>query len=272
VVARGSPTPQRILITGAAGLIGTVLMRGLEGRYELVGVDRALRRPPNVRRRNLARSRRLAALFAGADAVVDLAGFPSDRTPWKDVWRNNLPATLNVLEAARRAGVRRYVFASSNHVTGGYELDAPYSAIVAGDYAGLDPTSLPLIGADRPVRPDGAYAVGKVLGEAAARWYADAYGLSAVCLRIGTVRAEDRPLQPRHFATLLTHADLLRLVEAALTADVRFAVCYGVSRNTWRFWDLANDIGYDPQDDAEQYRDGRAGDPHVLRTAPKAAP
>jgi uronate dehydrogenase len=254
VVARGSPTPQRILITGAAGLVGTVLMRGLEGRYEVTGVDRALRRPPNVRRRNLARSRRLDAIFAGADAVVDLAGLPSHRTPWKDVWRNNLRATLNVLDAARRAGVQRYVFASSNHVTGGYEREPPYSAIVAGDYAGLDPGSLPLIGADWPVRPDGAYALGKVLGEAAARWYADELGLSAICLRIGTVNAEDLPLQPRHFATLLTHADLLRLVESALTADVRFAVCYGVSRNTWRFWETSNEIGYEPRDDAEEHR------------------
>jgi nucleoside-diphosphate-sugar epimerase len=255
VVGGASPTPPKILITGAAGLVGTVLMRGLEGRYDLVGVDRALRRPPNVRRRNLARARRLGSIFAGADAVVDLAGLASHRTGWKEVWRNNLRATLNVLEAARRAGVRRYVFASSNHVTGGYEREPPYSAIVAGEYTGLDPEWLPLVGTNRPVRPDGPYALGKVLGEAAARWYSDAYGLSAVCLRIGTVNAEDRPLEPRHFATLLTHADLLRLVESALTADVRFAVCYGVSRNTWRFWDISNEIGYEPEDDAERYRE-----------------
>jgi nucleoside-diphosphate-sugar epimerase len=255
VVGGASPTPRRILITGAAGLAGTVLMHGLGGRYDVVGVDRTIRRPPNVRRRNLARSRGLAGIFAGADAVVDLAGLSGPRTEWKDVRRNNLRATLNVLEAARRAGVRRYVFASSNHVTGGYEREPPYSAIVAGDYEGLDPDWLPLVGTNRPVRPDGPYALGKVLGEAAARWYSDAYGLSAVCLRIGTVNAEDRPLEPRHFATLLTHADLLRLVEAALTADVHFAVCYGVSRNTWRFWDISNEIGYEPQDDAERYRE-----------------
>lgn len=255
MVAGGSPTPHKILITGAAGLVGTVLMRGLEGRYEVAGVDRALRRPAHVRRRNLARSRRLAPIFEGADAVVDLAGLPDHRTGWKDVWRNNLRATLNVLEAARQAGVRRYVFASSNHVTGGYEQEPPWSAIVAGDYDGLDPGSLPLIGADWPVRPDGAYALGKVLGEAAARWYSDAFGLSAICLRIGTVNAEDRAREPRHFATLLTHADLLRLIECALTAEVPFDVCYGVSRNTWRFWDISNEIGYDPQDDAERYRE-----------------
>jgi nucleoside-diphosphate-sugar epimerase len=254
VVGGASPTPRKILITGAAGLVGTLLMRGLDGRYDLAGVDRSIRRPSNVRRRNLARSSGLAGIFAGADAVVDLAGLASDRTEWKAVWRNNLPATLNVLEAVRRARVRRYVFASSNHVTGGYEREPPYSAIVAGDYEGLDPGSIPLVRTDWPVRPDGAYALGKVLGEAAARWYSDAFGLSAICLRIGTVNAEDRPLQPRHFATLLTHADLVRLVEAALTADIGFGICYGVSRNTWRFWDISNEIGYDPQDDAERYR------------------
>ena len=78
----------------------------------------------------------------------------------------------------------------------------------------------------------------EVLGEAAARWYSEASGLSAICLRIGTVNAEDPPREPRHFATLLTHAGLLRLVECALEgpADLRFGVYYGVSRNTWRFW------------------------------------
>ena len=259
MVARGSQTPHKILITGAAGLLGTVLMRGLDGRYAVTGVDRAVRRPANVRRRSMARSRSLATIFEGADAVVDLAGLSDHRTGWKDVWKNNLPATMNALDAARRAGVRRYVFASSNHVTGTYERDSPYSAIVAGDYTGLDPTSIPLVAVSWPVRPDGAYALGKLLGEAAARWYSDAFGLSAICLRIGTVNAEDRPLEPRHFATLLTHADLLRLVVCALEApaDLRFGVYYGVSRNTWRFWDIsdaADEIGYQPQDDAEDFR------------------
>jgi nucleoside-diphosphate-sugar epimerase len=259
VVARGSQTPRKVLITGAAGLIGTVLTRGLGDRYEITGVDRARRRPPNVRRRNLARPGSLPSLLDGADAVVDLAGIADDRAAWRDVWKNNLPATMNVLEAAREAGVGRYVFASSNRVTGMYERDAPWSAIVAGDYAGLDPGSIPLIGPRTPIRPDGPYALGKVLGEAAARWHAEAFGLSAICVRIGTVNPDDRPLKPRDFATLLTHADLLRLVECALEArgDLGFRVYYGVSRNTWRFWeieDAADEIGYHPQDDAETYR------------------
>lgn len=257
--ARGSQTPHKVLITGAAGLLGTLLTRGLSERYEIEGIDRARGGGRHVRRANMARSRSAASSFRGADAVIDLAGLPQADTPWRDVWKNNLPATMNALEAARRAGVHRFVFASSNHVTGLYERDPPYSAIVAGAYEGLDPGATPLIAPTWPIRPDGAYAVGKALGEAAARYYADAFGLSAICLRIGTVNAENRPLQPRHFATLLTHADLLRLVECALSApdELRFGVYYGVSHNTWRIWDLEGaraELGYEPQDDAEACR------------------
>jgi nucleoside-diphosphate-sugar epimerase len=257
---RGSTRPRRLLITGAAGLIGTVLMRGLEGRYMVSGVDRARRRPRDVARIDLAKPRPDARVaYEGVDAVIDLAGTPDSAAPWEAVWKNNIPATMNSLEAARLAGASRYVFASSNHVTGMYEREPPWSAVVAGDYTGLDPTSIPQIRASSPIRPDGAYAVGKALGEAAARWYSDTYGLSAICLRIGTVNRADRPAQARHFATLLTHADLIRLVECALAApaELRFGVYYGVSRNTWRFWDISDaaaDIGYDPQDDAEQFR------------------
>jgi len=92
---------QTVVITGAAGLVGGVLMRGLEGRYRLVGLDRARRRPENVHRVDMAKPRSLERLFAGADAVVDLAGLSSDRTSWHDVWSNNLPATMNALEIGR---------------------------------------------------------------------------------------------------------------------------------------------------------------------------
>jgi nucleoside-diphosphate-sugar epimerase len=247
------------VITGAAGLLGTLLSRGLGDRYEVEGIDRARGGGRHVRRANMAKRGSADRLFEGADAVVDLAGLPGADTPWRDVWKNNLPATMNALEAARRAGARRFVFASSNHVTGGYEREPPYSSIVAGDHDGLDPTATPLISPSWPIRPDGPYALGKAFGEAAARHYADAFGLSAICLRIGTVNAEDRPLRPRHFATLLTHGDLLRLVESALEApdDLRFGVYYGVSSNTWRIWDLAGaraELGYEPADDAEAFR------------------
>src|SRR4051794_15753881 len=233
---RGSTRPRRLLITGAAGLIGTVLMRGLESRYVIAGVDRARRRPKNVMRMDLADAKAAHGRgYEDADAIIDLAGIPDTATPWKAVSKNNIPATMNSLEAARRAGVRRYIFASSNHMTGMYEREWPWSAIVDGEYTGIDPESVPQIPTSSPIRPDSAYAVGKALGEAAARWYSDAHGLSAICLRIEPVTRAARPETARHFATLLTHGDLLRLVECALEApaELRFGVYYGVSRNTW---------------------------------------
>jgi nucleoside-diphosphate-sugar epimerase len=250
---------ERVLITGAAGLAGSILWSGLEHRYSLIGIDTRRVRDREIRRGDMTRLRSIQSTFRDVDAVIDLAAAADQQAPWQLIWKNNVRATMNALDAARRNGVRRYIFASSSHVTGMYERELPYSAIVAGEYEGLDPDSIPLISAASPVRPDSPYAIGKSLGEAAARYYSDAFGISAVCLRIGTIRPQSRPTRIRHFATLLSHGDLVRLVDCALRApsDVRFAVYSGVSDNTWRFWDIADAreaIGYTPQDDAERFR------------------
>jgi nucleoside-diphosphate-sugar epimerase len=251
--------PVRVVITGAAGVIGSVLRRGLGDAHVIRGLDRARTREPGVDRVDVTRPKALDDAVAGADAVIDLAATSRLETPWPEIWKNNVRGTMNVLEAARRNGVARFVFASSNHVTGMYEHEPPYSSIVAGEYSGLESGSIPLIDSTTPVRPDSPYAIGKALGEAAARYYADAFGLRAICLRIGTVNADDRPKEARHFATLLTHDDLVRLCECALNApaDLKFGIYYGVSDSAWRFWDIAearSAIDYVPQDDAERFR------------------
>jgi len=197
--------------------------------------------------------------FRGARLVVDLAADPSADAPWWSVRANNIPATLNALEAAHRAGVERLVFASSNHVTGVYERDEPYASVVKGAYEGLDPAGFRRITTSDPIRPDGPYGVGKALGEAAGRMYAELHDLSVICLRIGTVNAEGRPRGARQFATLLTHQDLAQLMERSLTASPseRFGIFYGVSANTWRIWDIEDArarIAYEPRDDAEHFR------------------
>jgi uronate dehydrogenase len=250
---------RRVLITGAAGLIGGILRRGLAVDYELSGLDARKRRHGSVEARDLTRLVSALPAFEHQELVVDLAADARRDAGWESVYGNNLLSTFNTFEAARRAGVRRVIFASSNHVVGLYERDPPYSAIVAGSYDGLDPAAIPLIRADAPIRPNGLYAVGKAFGEALARLYAEEHGLSVICLRIGSVNGADRPRTPRHFATLLTHADLIRLVRCAIEApaELRFAVFYGVSANTWRFWDLddARDaIGYAPTHNAEWWR------------------
>lgn len=250
---------KRVLITGASGLVGSVLYEALGRSCEVSGVDVRQRR--GLRGRGADMTKLVAAKRAcsGMDFVVDLAADARVETPWTVVHQNNMASTYNVLEASRLAGVRRVVFASSNHVTGMIERQTPYAAIVAGRYEGLDPAGIPHVKASDPIRPDSSYAVGKAFGEAAARYFAEEFGLSVVCLRIGTVNRESRPLSPRHFATLLTHRDLVQLVERCLDApdDASFDVFYGVSDNTWRFWDIADaraKIGYRPRDDAEAWR------------------
>lgn len=253
------PGMKRVLITGAAGLIGGVLRSALAEKYALSGVDI---KPVQGFDSLVADTTDLQAIqpaFQGKDVVIDLASNPDQNSPWEVVYRNNIACTYNALEAARRAGVQRVIFASSNHVTGMYENDHPYSAIVAGNYQGLDPRKIPLITTRMPIRPDGPYGIGKAFGEAAGRFYSDQHGLSVICLRIGTLNRQSRPLVQRHFATLLTHRDLAHLVERCIEApgDLRFAIFYGVSNNKWRFWDIGDAreaIGYQPQDSAEQWR------------------
>ena len=248
-----------VLITGAAGLIGGILRDGLKDSYRISGVDI---NPVDGFESLVADTTDLEAIqpaFEGVDTVVDLAGVPNSDIPWSVVHENNLPSTYNALDASRRAGVRRVIYASSNHATGNYENDHPYSAIVSGKYGDLAPDSIPYVTTSMPIRPDGPYGIGKAFGEAAGRYYSDHHGLSVVCLRIGTLNRESRPLSARHFATLLTHRDLVHLVDRCIAAPegIKFAIFYGVSNNRWRFWDISNSrdaIGYEPQDDAETWR------------------
>src|SRR2546423_1055779 len=247
-----------VVITGAAGTIGRVLRTELADSYSLRTIDQLPASGIDLVA-DVRRPERMQGAFAGAGAVVELAASSRVGTSWQRVLENNLAGTVATLEAARRSGVPRVVLSSSNHATGMYERDEPYASVLAGRYEGLDPNTLRRIRADSALRPDSFYAVGKCAAEAAGRYYAEEYGLSVICLRIGTVNRENRPRNPREFATLLTYRDLAQLVHRCLEAplDLGFAVFYGVSRNTWRLWDIddaASAIGYEPLDDAESFR------------------
>ena len=177
------------------------------------------------------------------DAVVHLAGIAGE-APWDRIRETNIDGTYNTIEAARRAGVERFVFASSNHAVG--FLPRPPDGAKAPDYA------FPA--------PDTYYGVSKVVGEALCSLYHHRYGMDTVCLRI--LSCHENPMGTREQATWLSPDDAGRLFEAALSApDPGFRVVWGVSANSraWFSMDEATALGYHPQDDAEIYAEELIG-------------
>jgi uronate dehydrogenase len=230
---------QRILITGAAGAIGSTLRARLKGVYPLLRLSDIrpignLSTAEEFLSAELNDPEAVERLMPGVDCVVHLGGVPREDR-WEAILASNIVGTHHVFEAARKAGVKRVVFASSNHVVGFHRATCT-------------------VGVEEPVRPDSRYGVSKVFGEALGRLYADKHGLSVACLRIGSFR--ERPQGARQLATWVSPRDLTQLVRRCIDAPAyHFLVLYGVSNNTrarWRNPDAAL-IGYAPQDDAEDY-------------------
>jgi nucleoside-diphosphate-sugar epimerase len=254
--------PKAVVVTGSGGRIGTIVRQALAGRYDFRGIDRVPTPGlPGALVAGLTDFDTILPAFQGADAVVHLAADPR-HTPeiwWDTLIPDNVVATANVYEAARRGGVRRVVFFSSMHVCGLYENDPPWSRIAAGDYAGLDPADVPLVTAAMPTRPDGPYAVSKVFGESLGQYYAEAYRMEVVVVRLGTVGRDDGPgADARSFVSWLSHRDLAHLTERALEAPgVTYEVVFGASDNTWKIYDTPRArtaLGYAPRDNAERFR------------------
>ncbi|MFI1012146.1 NAD-dependent epimerase/dehydratase family protein [Streptomyces sp. NPDC020965] len=247
------PTPRTVLLTGAAGGLGT-LMRGLLPAYgyELRLFDATpIEGEPAAITADLADKQALREAVRGVDAIVHLAGI-SLEAPFEDILRSNIEGTYNLYEAARdewgaegtAAGRGRIVFASSNHAVG-------YTPRPRGD-APCPPERL--IPIDTPRRPDTYYGLSKCFGEDLAQLYWDRDGVETVSVRIGSCFME--PTTVRMLSVWLSPGDGARLFHAALTADrVGHTVAYGSSANTRLWWDLgtARALGYEPQDDSEQY-------------------
>jgi len=251
---------QRVLITGITGLIGGIVYDSLKNDCEVSGLSRRKMERAGLRSfyGDIRELDKILPAFVGQDSVVHLAADASMSATWDSVLQSNIIGTYNVFEACRLNGVKRVVYASSNHVTGMYERDHPYHHVVGGEYDMVD-VPVPMISHRSEIRPDGYYGVSKAYGEAIGRYYAEEYGISVECLRIGTVNSWDSPLRSiRHFATWLSHRDLAQLVRLSLEAEnATFDIFYGVSDNKWNFWDINHAmtmIGYHPQDNAERYR------------------
>jgi uronate dehydrogenase len=242
-----------ILITGAAGDVGTHLRRELAGKYHLRLSDikpvKALAAGEKSAPGDIAKMSDMLRITKGVDAVVHLGGF-SVEGPWNMILRANIVGCYNLFEAARRNGVKRVLFASSNHATGFYRRDVK-----------IDHRVYP--------KPDSRYGVSKVFGEQLGSLYADKYGMQVFCMRIGNVTIA--PPDKRRLSNWISPRDFARLVSAGIdNPDIRFEIVYGVSGNARSWYDNANAsrLGYQPQDDAETYAaevlaKERPGDPRA---------
>lgn len=247
-----------VLVTGMSGLIGTAMRRHLDPeRFELRSLSR--REVPGVvsHRADIADLEAIAPAFAGVDAVVHLAADVRLNPPFEELLRANIVGTYNVFEAARRAGVARVVFASSGAVISGWEKAEPYVSLASGRYEGL--RDWPMITHETPLRPSGTYGASKAWGEALGRQYADAHGLSVLCVRIGRVTAADRPQEPREFAVWCSQRDVVQMITRCLAAPpaLRFDIFFAASRNRWGYRDLDHArtvLGFEPADAAEDHR------------------
>ena len=247
-----------VLVTGMSGLIGRALRKQMEGRFALSALNRGPVEGVPCHRADIGDLEAIAPAFEGVDTVVHLAAdATSPNPPWDSILHNNVTGTYNVYEAARRAKVKRVIFASSGATVSGIEKDKPYSDLVAGRYDGL--TSWPMLTHLSPVRPAALYGVSKVWGEALGRQFADTHGLSVICVRIGRVHAEDKPMSPRDFSVWCSQRDIVRLLERCVEAPeaLRYDIFFGTSRTKWGYRDLEHPravLGWEPVDVAEDHR------------------
>ena len=248
---------QTVLVTGMSGLIGSAARKRLEGRYELRALNRGRVEGVPCHQGDIADLAAIQPAFQGVDVVVHLAAIAGGSATWEQVLSHNVVGTYNVFEAARRAGVKRVVYASSGATVSSYERDVPYSALAAGRYGEVKTWAK--LTHETPVRPAALYGCSKVWGEALARHYSDAYSMSMICLRIGAVNREDRPTALRQFSVWCSQRDVAQMIERCIAAPegLTFDIFYVVSDNKWGYRDLDRAraaVGYEPQDRAEDHR------------------
>jgi len=227
-----------ILITGAAGDIGTHMRRELAGVYKLRLSDiRAIHSSSageSFEPGDIADMDDALRITRGIDAILHLGGVSAE-AEWEPILRANIVGCYNIFEAARRNGVKRILFATSNHAVGFYRRDEIIDHLVYP-------------------RPDSRYGLSKVFGEQVGSLYANKYGLEVFCMRIGNVNTT--PVDQRRLSIWISPRDLAQLIRIGVDHPaIKFEVVYGVSNNTRSWYDNSNAarLGYRPQDDSEPF-------------------
>jgi nucleoside-diphosphate-sugar epimerase len=248
----------KVGITGAEGRIGGYLRAGFEAKHELTSFTLTPQQFDSVVA-DISDADAMNGVFTGLDAVVHLAGDPSPAGSWESMLNNNIIGTFNVLEEARRAGVKKVVFASTNHTQHGETM---------GNSPEILDTSNPvMLQLNDYFNPSSIYGASKATGEIYGRLFARHHGVQFVAMRIGAIGDEDsparsfgKPSEDYNRAMFLSRRDLVTAFQKALEIDREFTLAYVISNNGRRIFDMreTNEVlGFYPQDDAETFFSGK---------------
>ena len=244
----------RILVTGMSGLIGKAIRKKLEGKHDLRALNRSGLEGVECVRADISDLDAIHNAFDGIDQVVHMAAIAHGNPKWDQLLPFNVIGTYNVFEAARQAGVKRVIYASSGATISGYETKEPYKSLSEGRYN--DAGEWDDLTHESPLHPSGIYGCTKVWAEALAHHYSDKHDMSMIGLRIGAVNEEDKPLQTRQHSVWCSQRDVARMVDTCLDAplDLKHDIFFVVSKNQYSYRDMTHAkeiLGYEPQDSVE---------------------
>jgi putative NADH-flavin reductase len=234
---------RKVLVTGAAGRIGSYFAEHSQDKYELrlmvqtLEDARTIEKYGEVVQADLEDLERMKEICEGMDTVVHMAADPSPSATWESLLHANIIGTYNTFVAAKAAGCRRVIYASSIHAVSGYPADVQVKTT-------------------EPVNPGDLYGVSKCFGEALGRYMAEKEGLSVIALRIGAFQPLEAAQKEEGYSMMdafVSHRDLNQLIQKSIDVEnVQFAVLHGISDNRFKRLDISDArelVGYDPQDD-----------------------
>ena len=238
------PANHRVLVTGAAGWIGSTFARAAAEHYDLrlmvLAGDPAASEIADygeIVEADLADIERLKEVCQGMQTVIHLAGDPNPNAAWSSLLPNNIVGTYNLMVAAKAAGCQRVIFASSIHAISGYPMEQQ-------------------VRTSDPVNPGDLYGVSKCFGESLGRYMAEQEGLSVIAIRIGVFQKRDHEWisdELRFMNSFVSQRDLVHLLERCIEAEgIRFAIVHGLSANRFNRMDISDTcelLDYQPQDD-----------------------
>ena len=248
-----------VLVTGASGLIGGLVVKNLGHKYAFSALNRRPVKGIPCTQADIADLDAILPAFEGIETVIHLANYIDDTHTWERHLSAGIVGTRNVFEAARLNGVKRVIYGSTGDTQTGYEYDSqlPFGLLAAGKYDQAPDQWKRLTHRD-PVRPKSIYGACKVFGEALGRYYSDDYGLSVLCIRLGGVLPDNKPILRRHYPGYLSHADCIQIFDKCLQAplSLKFDIFNAISNNRYRWRDTAHArevLGWEPTGRAEDF-------------------